>query len=1027
MTLSDFSIKRPVFAWILMFGLIFFGTLSFQKMGINENPDVEFPVITISYQYEGATPAVIEKDVIEPVESILVSMQGIRNISSTASRGNARIQLEFDLNKNVDFALQEVNTLLSRAQRQLPDILNPPVVTKSNADDQPIMYLNISKGNLSERQLMVLFRDRVQDRLSTVDGVAEVRAFGYHEPMMRIDLDAEKLRQFQLTAQDVVDSIAREHQELPAGKFELGEKEDLIRVMGEVSNVEEFQNIVISRRGGTPNYNPQKLKDVAKIYEGIENLRRLSRVNGNPAMSMSIQKQRGVNAVAVADRVKVRMEEINNELPKGTQLSVNFDMTMFIRDSVNELVFTLLLSAFLTSLVCWLFIGSLSAAVNVMLAIPTAIVGTFIFINWMGFTLNTFSLLGLALAIGIVVDDAIVMLENIIRYVQSGFDRVNASFKGAREISFAVIATSVALVSIFLPISFMPGMEGRFFFEFAVTISIAVALSSLEALTLAPMRCSQFLKLPERTTKLGKTFDRGLIRMTERYGILLKSTLKRPWMILSISLAVFLGSLVSIKYLSFEISPPQDRSVLFLLFLAPDGKSMDYTLDKVKKFEKIAAGHPDVENVITAVGGFGFGGQSNRGNGVLTLRPFGDRKKNQFEIAAEIREQTKNIDGIQVIIRDRFGSALGGRRGSPLEFTISGPDSEKQKEYFLKFKEKMDNDKRIVGARSDDVTTLPELHIVPNRMKAQSHGVEVAEISKVINTTFGGVVTGQYTTGGRRFDIFVQLQEGDRRSERDIKKILVRNNRGEMIPLNLVVDIEQTNGPQSIFREDRARGIRVDSSLANGVKSGDVIDTINIWAKEILPKDYYLKFSDTPKSKLMETLIVMVLGLIVAYMILASQFNSFWDPWFIFLAIPFAVTGALIALVMGGQSINIYSIIGIFLTMGIVKKNSILLVEFFNQLRDQGVDFVEAIEQACKIRLRPILMTNLSTVAAAVPPALSFGPGAETRVPMALTVIGGVSISVLFTLFVVPSAYKIFAPKRVKILEEVSGEGISHI
>lgn len=1003
-----------------MFGLIFFGVLSFFQMGINENPDVNYPVITIDYSYEGATPIVVVKDVIEPVENVLVAMEGIRNVSSTAQRGSAKIEIEFELDRDIDFALQEVQTLLGRVQRQLPSILEAPVVTKANADDDPILFVAISTTNLSRREVMILFRDRIRDRFSTIEGVAEVTAYGYHEPILRIDLKAEQLNRYQLTSEDIVSSILSEHKELPAGKLEYGESEDLIRIMGEADKVEEFEDMVISRRGGQPNFVPIRLRDVASVSEGIENLRRISRVNGKDGMSMAIRKQNVVNAVATADRVKQRIKEVNAELPEGTTLSVNFDRTQFIRESVNELVFTLILSAILTSLVCWLFLGSWSATLNILLAIPTAIIGTFIVINQLGFTLNTFSLLGLALAIGVVVDDAIIMLENIVRYIQLGYDRVNAAFKGSREITFAVLATTAALVSIFVPITFMPGIEGKFFLEFAVTISIAVALSSLEALTLAPMRCSQFLRVEERTTKVGRAFDQFMEWLKVKYTYALQRALDHGKAIVIGSMVLLGLSFLAFQNLETEFVPAQDRGVLFVIFLAPDGKSMQYTDAKVKEFEKIVEAHPAVDRTVVAIGGFGSGGQGNRGNGVIILKSPDQRALSQFEVADELRKQLSQIQGMTVILRERFGSNIGGRRGSPIEFTINGPDSEKQKELYGIFKEKMEQSGMMVGVSSDDVRNLPEVRIVPNRAEALRRGVEVSEIANVVNSTFGGRTVAQYTSGSRRFDIFVQLQENDRQKIDDLDPIFVRNNRGELLPLKEVVDITRDNGPETVFREDRVLGVRVDSSLATGVKQGTAINKIRDIASEVLPEKYYLRFSETPQDKMFEMVLIMLLGLIVAYMVLASQFNSFLDPIIVFLSIPYGLIGSLMALLLGGQTINIYSVIGILLTMGIVKKNAILLVEFTNQLRDESIGLKEALLKACPIRLRPILMTTTATLAAAVPPALALGPGSESRIPMALTVLGGVSLSALFTLFVVPCVYAMMAPKRRQTLIETA-------
>ncbi len=1018
MTLSDFSIKRPVFAWILMFSLLFFGFLSFRKMGVNENPDVDYPTINISYTYEGAPPAVIEKDILEPVESVLVAMQGIRNMNSTAQRGIGNISLEFELEKNIDFALQEVQSLLGRAQRQLPENLEPPVTTKSNASDDPILYLVLTAGNLTNRDLMLLFRDRVRDQLSTIEGVSEIRPAGFHEPMLRVDLVSKKLRKFDLTADDVIASIRREHSELPAGKFEAGDREDLIRIMGEVEKGENFKDIVITRRGGSPNYVPTKLSDIANVYEGLENTKRISRINGKPGLVMIVQKQRGVNAVDTVKRVNARIVEMNAGLPTGTKVEVHFDRTHFVRESIDELLFTLVLSAILTSLVCWLFIGTWSSTLNILLAIPTSVVGTFIFIHWLGFTLNTFTILGLALAIGIIVDDAIVMLENIIRYRQNGYSRVNAAFKGAREISFAVIATTLALVALFLPVAFMPGIEGRFFLEFAFTISIAVALSSLESLTLAPMRCSQFLELGDKKGWMRRKIDSVLLWVNIGYEKTLHWALSYKRTVAIVSILMFVCSLYIFKLLPTEFAPAQDTGALSLNIMAPDGKSMRYTDAKVLEFEKLIENHPDIERTLTAVGGFGAGGQGNRGNGMILLKPLKERKRGQFEIATELRQKAKSVEGIEIQIRDRFGGSIGGRRGSPVEFTINGPDPEMQKELFAKLKEKMDASGKLVDTRSEDVRTLPEVHILPNREKALAHGVEVETISNIVNATFGGIQAVQYTEGSSRFDVFVQLQEKDRQEKSAIESILIRNNRGQTLPLSTVVDVVEASGPQVIYREDRIRGVRVDASLAEGVTGGDAVNMVNQWVKEIFPEKYYIRYSATPQDKLFETLIVILLGLVVAYMLLACQFNSFVDPMLIFLAVPFGLTGSLAALVIGGQTLNVYSAIGLLLTMGIVKKNSILLIEFTNQLRDSGIPTMEALRQACSVRLRPILMTNFATIAAAIPAALALGPGAETRIPMALTIIGGVSVSLLFTMYVVPCFYGWVDPKRRVIFEE---------
>ncbi|MEH0862335.1 efflux RND transporter permease subunit [Halobacteriovorax sp. DPLXC-1] len=1018
MKLSSISIKNPVFAWMLMFSLILFGALGFTKLGINENPDVDYPSISISYEYEGATPEVVEKDVLEPAESILVSMQGIKDMTSTAGRGQGRIELEFSLDKNIDFALQEVQTLLGRAQRLLPDTVETPTVTKSNAADDPVMYLALVSTTLNERELNILFKDGIIDQLTTIEGVSEVRAFGARDPMMRVDVKAEKLEQYQLTLSDIVETLKRESVELPAGKFETPETETSLRVLGEGRTVEDFNNMIINRRGGRANYVPIRLSDVAHIYAGVENRTRISRVNRTPSLSMPIYKQRGVNAVEVADRVKERVKEISNNLPEGTNLSVNFDRTSFIRLSINELLQNLLLSVLLTSLVCWLFLNSMSATINILLAIPTAIIGTFAFMYLMGFSLNTFSLLGLTLAIGIVVDDAIVMLENIVRYAKKGHDKVQASFKGSSEIAFAVLATTAVLVAIFAPITMMPGIEGRFFREFALTICIAVSLSSLEALTLAPMRCSQFLNVASEGIFIHHWVDSAVDFGKRTYVKCLNFALGHRIKILLTSLVVIFVSFTSLNFIDKEFAPESDRGFMFVIFIAPDGKSLDYTNAKVKEYEAIVEKNENVRRMIVAVGGGRGATTGNRGFGVLILKDRNERTKTQFEIASDLRKELAGIEGIKIIIRDRMGSAIGGRRGSPIEFTITGPDAEIQAQLYKQLEKEMRESKLMVGVRSDDIGELPEVHIIPDRIKAQQRGVEVRTIAEALNVGVGGVSATKYTERGRRYDVFVQLKEEDRTRE-NISSLLLQNNRGEFVTLNDVVKIEDAFGPQSIYRENRARGIRVDANLNTDVAQSKAIAFIKEVSKKVLPKGYYIKFSKDLNESLFSVLMIMVLGLVIAYMVLASQFNSFSDPITVFLAIPFGLAGSFIALWLSGSTLNIYSMIGILLTMGIVKKTSILIVEFSNQLRDEGKELTDAILVACETRFRPIIMTTFTTLASALPAAIIVGAGSETRRPMALVIIGGVFLSTIFTLIVVPCFYSLIARPRRKILEEV--------
>ncbi len=1017
MNISELSIRRPVFAWMLMLFLIFFGLLAFWKLGINEYPDVDFPNISISYTYEGATPEVVEKDVLEPVESVLVTLPGIKSMTSRASRSSGSINLEFEIDENIDLALQEVNTLLGRAQRLIPDAVDTPTLRKSNASDSPIMYMAITTDNtMSVRDLMLLFRDEVRDLLTTIEGVSEVRAFGYHEPMMRIDFDLKKLSEKDLTPMDLANAVKSSHLELPGGLFEAGEEERSIRLLGEGKTVEDFQEMIISKRGGQINYAPLRLKDVATVYDGVENIRRLSRVNGKVSLGMAMLKQRGVNAMDVAKRVKKKLHDINEKLKGRAEIIVNYDATVFIQESVRELVMNLIFSCLLTSLICYLFLKSPSATFNIMLAIPTSILGTFIFMYYLGFTLNSFSLLGLTLAVGIVVDDAIVMLENIVRYADKGFNRVKASLLGSKEISFAIIATTISLVAIFIPITLMKGIEGKFFYEFALTLCLAVMLSSLEALTLAPMRCSQFLE----TTKSGGNFihrgvDRVMIFLQNKYKSLLSFSLYHQKSVLLFSFFLIALSLFSFKFLKKEFSPKVDRGTISTLFMAPDGKSLEYTQKKVEEFEKIVATVPEIERNFVSVGGFGRGSSGNKGNGILILKPFHQRERSTAEVLEDVQKKVSSIDGIKIILKDRSGGGVGSKRGSDVEFTLFGGEMLKLKEFYEEIKEKLETEKLVTGIRSDDETYLPEYHLTPNRSEIIRRQFDLRSVLDNLNYAGAGVTLGQYTNNGNRFDVFMQMSDSYRGNMKDFLDLKVRNNRGETNPLIDLVQVSEEVGPQNIYRENRHKGFRVDGNLPQGITLGEVTDRVLNWAEKSLPEGYRLEFGEDLNDSLLSTVYIMLLGILFAYMVLASQFNSFVDPLIIFYTIPFGLFGSFMAILLTSQSLNIYSIIGLLLSMGLVTKSGILLVEFANQLRDGGMKAIDAIKEAALVRFRPIIMTTLSTLAAAIPSLLSTGVGYETRFPLAVVVIGGVSFATLVSLVVVPCLYLLWERKRFNL------------
>lgn len=1020
MNLSDIAIRKHVFTWMLMAALILFGGLCFREMGVSELPDVDFPLVNVRVNLEGAAPEIMEIQVVDPIESAVMSVEGIKSISSSARQGSANVTVEFELSKDIDVAVQEIQTRIAQAQRKLPEEIEPPIVTKQNPEDRPILWLSVRSTSLSTRELMEFVRDRLRDRFSTLPGVADVNLGGYLEPNLRVWVSSEKLRQYALTVDDVMGTIQREHNELPAGRIETPEKEIGVRMLGEASTVEEFGRLLIQTRGGAPSWRPILLSEVADIEDSLEDVRRRSRTVGEPSVGIGIIKQRGANAVAVAEAAKRRLAELESELPPSVQIAVSFDATTFIEEAVQELLFTLLLAAILTAIVCWAFLGSWSATFNIILAIPTSIVGSFIVLKLLNFTLNTFTLLGLSLAIGIVVDDAIMVLENIVRHLEMKKGRVQAAMIGTREIAFAALAATLAIVAIFLPVAFMKGLIGRYFFQFGVTISVAVMLSLLEALTLTPMRCSRFLDTG-RHTRLGRLMDAAFHGMEALYARTLRAALDRPVLVVVAAVAVFVSSLFIVRLLKQEFVPSQDQGRLMVRLKTPEGSSLDFTDGKVKEAERILSTWPEVETYFVAVGGFG-GGEVNTAVAFVTLKPKGrrgvdpalQREPTQSDVARKIRSALGKIAGVKAYVQDMSQSGLGGRRGFPLEFVVQGHnwgDLVKGSETMIAELEKSG---LATDVHSDYVAGVPELKVEPDRERAARFGVSVGHIGETLNALVGGVVAGMYTKDGKRYDIRVRLKDGERNRVEDLKRLSVRNNRGELVALSELVRLREGEGPQTITRLNRARSITVAANITAGASQAAAIAKVRELARTALPQGCFVSLSgsaETFEESFQSLWFALGLGVVVAYMILASQFNSFLHPITVLVALPFSVSGAFVALWLGDQSLNVYSMIGLILLMGIVKKNSILLVDFTNQAREGGDAVRAALEKACPRRLRPILMTSVSTVAAAVPSALNFGPGAETRIPMALTVIGGVLVSTLLTLYVVPAVYQLMPGK----------------
>ena len=1003
MKLTDVCIEKPVFAWMLMAATVVFGGVAATRIGISQFPDVDFPTISVGVTWEGAAPEVVENDVVEILEEALIQVEGVRAITSSSRQGGASITVELDLARDVDLALQDVQAKVSQAQQRLPRDMDPPVISKSNPEDQPILWVGLS-GAFPQRVLSDYARYRLKEKLQTVPGVGEITLGGYLERNVRIWVDASRLDEKGLTVTEVIAALQREHVELPAGRLEGDGREVNVRVLGEALDLATLRRIVVREVSGSPIY----LEDVAIVEDGFEDIRRLSRVNGEPAQGLGVRKQRGANAVAVARAVKAMLAEIQKTLPEGMKVGLNFDSTKFIEESVHEIQIELVLSVLLTALVCWLFLGSLSSTLNVVLAIPMSLLGTVAVIYFLGFTFNTFTLLALALAVGIVVDDAIMVLENIYRHGEMGKDRVAAAREGTREITFAALAATLAVVAIFIPVVFMKGVVGKFFLQFGVTLCFAVLLSYLEAMTLAPARCAQFLDTSrEGRGRVGRFVDRGFERLATLYSRALQSGLKRPALVLVSAVVLFAAAFLVLKNLPGEFVPSQDQSRFLVRIQTAVGSDINETDKLLRRAEAVMDTKPEVERHFAVIGGFGGGGQVNTAVLFVTLVPPRERELSQQEFAGVIRKELNAIPGVRAVVQDLSQSGFTAQRGFPVEFSVRGPDWDNLIAASDSIKNKLAASGKVVDLDTDYRLGMPELRILPDRARAADLGIPIEEVATTLNALVGGLRVGKYSSAGRRLDVRLRLLAAQRMRTEDLDRLRVRSRSGELVPLSLLVTTEERPALQAITRRDRERAITVYGNVAPGHSQEEALAEVEKLSQD-MPAGTRAVLGGASvafRESMSSLLFALVLGIIVAYMVLASQFNSFLHPVTVLTILPLSIAGAAFALWMAGKSLNIFSMIGLLLLMGIVKKNSIILVDYANQARADGLGARDAMLRAGPIRLRPILMTSVATMMAALPPALGLGSGSEIRTPMAIAVIGGLIVSTVLSLLVVPAFY----------------------
>lgn len=1037
-----------------MAAIILFGSIGFSRMGVSQMPDVDFPVVNVSLTLTGANAQVMETDVVDPIEEVLMTVEGVTEVRSISSDGSAAVTVELELSRNVDVAVQEIQTKLAQVSNKLPEEMDPPVITKSNPDDTPIIWVSLTAVDKSEKEKMLFVKDFLKDKFQKIPGVGEIILGGYVDRTINVYLDPTQLSRNEIAVDDIVNTLKEQNLEVPSGRLENRTNEISLRAVGEVPTAEQFGNIFLNSRSGSPLFRSIRLKDISIVEDGLGEVRRISRFNGISAVAIGIKKLKGANAVQVGNLVKDKVKELKPKLPKGYDLTISNDNTGYIRDSVNELEFTLIFSAILTGFVCRLFLGNWKSTGNVLLAIPTSVIGTFLFLYFAGFTINTFTMLGLSLATGIVVDDAIMVLENITRHREMKKSWFQAALEGATEIRFAALAATLAVVAIFLPVAFMKGIIGRYFLKFGVTISVSVLLSLFEALSFTPMRASLYAENKKKNDKksifsvsaheiwnrwiskisifkkMDPIMERFLEYSTIFYERSIDFVLKFPRWIVFGSTILFIGSLGFFFLLKKEFIPPQDMGRFIVRARLPLGSSLQRTDEAMKKVEQYLIQRKEIEKYISNIGGFG-GTEANTGMFFITMKEMGHRPKNpktgkeitQASLFSILRKDLKElVPEATFSVQDLSQRGFSAGRGYPVELVLTGPDWNTLSSLSVKILDKLKESKILLDVDTDYVAGQKELRLVTNREAAALRGVSMANVGNTVGTLMGGKNVSRFTENGRSYDVRVKIQREKGETISVIPNIGVRNTFGEFVKLKEVINIQEKEALKTITRINRERAIRVFGNPAPALGQNASTEKALEIAKEILPEGYSVAMTGsakTAKESGNSLTLALLFGILLSYMILASQFNSLKQPLYILLAMPFSFTGALVALYVFGQSFNMYSFIGLILLLGLVKKNSILLVEFVNHVRSTGKNIQESIREGCPIRLRPVLMTSFSSIAAAIPPALALGPGAETRIPMAVTILGGMTLSTLITLLVVPAAYYL-GEKEVKIQPKIN-------
>ncbi|MEL6665616.1 MAG: efflux RND transporter permease subunit [Pseudomonadota bacterium] len=1020
MLLSDTAVKRPVFASVIALILVILGVVSFDRLSLREYPDIDAPIVTIDTRYPGASASVVETRITQIVEDRIAGVEGIRFINSNSSDGRSRISIEFGVNQDIDVAANDIRDRISGVLDNLPEDADPPEVEKADSNDDVIIWLNLAAENLTTPEISDYAQRYLVDRFSALDGVARVRVGGSRDYALRIWIDRRSLAARNLTVTDIEQALRRENIEAPAGSIESDTRAYTVRIDRAFQTPKDFAGLVVAE--GEDGY-LVRLGDVARVERGTVEDRNMFRGNGVPMVGLGIVKQSTANTVDVANAAKALADQLNETLPEGMVIARSFDSSVFISASIREVYTTLAIAVALVTLVIFLFLGSARATIIPAITVPISIIATFIVLYALGFSINLLTLLAMVLAIGLVVDDAIVVLENISRRMKEyGETPLVAAFKGTRQVGFAVVATTLVLVSVFVPITFLQGEVGRLFTEFALTIAAAVVFSSLLALTLTPMMASKLLKphsdRQSISSILPRLVDRGFGVVRKGYSWLLKILIPRPILMAVLLGGLFLSTWGLSQRVTEEYVPREDRGAFFVAVRGPEGASYSYMERYIDEIERRLLPYtesqdgkpPEVNRLLFRAPGFGSSA-FNQAFIIVVLNDWSQRRPADV-IISEANRALSDLPGVRGFARMRQG--LGGGTGKPVQFVIGGPSYELLTEWRETFVTALEeSDIGLVDIDWDYKETQPQYRIQVDYDRAADLGVTVSDIGSTLQTMLGSRRVTTYIDGGEEYDVILEGLRSDQNNPNDVENIYVRSSRsGNLIPLSSLMSIQAIADSPTLNRYNRVRAITIEAGLAEGASLGDVLDQMQTIARDVLPVEATIDFKGQSldfKTSGSSIMFVFAIGLAIVFLVLAAQFESYRHPVIIMLCVPATLAGGLLGLWLTGNSLNIYTQIGLIMLVGLAAKNGILIVEFANQLRDQGEEFESALKEASLARLRPIVMTGLTTAAGTLPLILSSGAGAETRAAIGVVILFGVIAAVLVTVLFVPTAYALIA------------------